>query len=349
MQVEANLQFIHPQTQLSWYDRKGMAGHADEAETGEPFVIEILHLSRRYGSVQALRDVTLRAEKGSILGLLGQNGAGKTTLLNILTGYLAPTEGRVLVDGHDPLLEPEEARRHLGYLPENPPLYDEMTVREYLHFAAELKGVQRAAIRPHIEEVMELTGLAHMQNRLIGHLSKGYRQRTGMAQALCGDPDVLVLDEPTVGLDPKQITEIRSLIQTLGKGRTIIFSSHILSEVQQLCDHVVILDRGEVRLDTDLSRMKSSEEITLLCTMDAPQSKGISSLRELDGVRSVSVQPSANAQQTTVLITFFKTEEPEKRLFHLLCSHQIPILHLSRSENSLEQVFLGAITGKENH
>lgn len=311
-------------------------------------MIEIQHLSRRYGSVQALRDVSLRVEKGSILGLLGQNGAGKTTLLNILTGYLAPTEGKVLVDGCDPLLEPEEARRHLGYLPENPPLYDEMTVREYLGFAAELKGVERQGIRPHVEEIMQLTGLSHMSRRLIGHLSKGYRQRTGMAQALCGDPDVLVLDEPTVGLDPRQIIEIRNLIRSLGKGRTIVFSSHILSEVQQLCDHVVILHDGEVKLDTERSRVQSPDEITLLCTMAAPEHSVISRLQAMEGVQSVRVQPSSMGGQTTALITFCRVEEPERRLFALLSSLHIPILHLSRSEDSLEQVFLNAITGKEN-
>lgn len=311
-------------------------------------MIDIQHLSRRYGSVQALHDVSLRVEKGSILGLLGQNGAGKTTLLNILTGYLAPTEGQVLVDGHDPLLEAEEARRYLGYLPENPPLYDEMTVREYLGFAAELKGVERKAIRAHVEEIMELTGLSHMSRRLIGHLSKGYRQRTGMAQALCGDPDVLVLDEPTVGLDPKQIIEIRSLIRSLGQGRTIVFSSHILSEVQQLCDHVVILDRGEVRLDAERNTVENPDEITLLCTMDASESRVVKRIREMEGVRSVRLQPPSRTDQTTALITFFRVEEPEKRLFQLLCSMNIPILHLSRSEDSLEQVFLSAITGKEN-
>ena len=165
-------------------------------------MIDIQNVSRRYGSVWALKNVNLRVEKGSVLGLLGQNGAGKTTLLNILTGYLAPTEGRALIGGFDTLLEPAEARRHLGYLPEQPPLYDEMTVREYLRFAAELRGVEKRAVPAHVDEVMELTGLSDMRSRMIGHLSKGYRQRTGMAQALCGDPEVLVLDEPTVGLDP---------------------------------------------------------------------------------------------------------------------------------------------------
>ena len=176
-------------------------------------MIDIQHVTKRYGSLYALRDVSLHVEKGSVLGLLGQNGAGKTTLINILTGYLAPTEGRALLAGHDALLEPEEARKHLGYLPEMPPLYDEMTVREYLRFAARLKGVEGRAVPAHVDEIMALCGLTQMQRRLLSHLSKGYRQRAGLAQALCGDPEILVLDEPTVGLDPKQITEIRALIR----------------------------------------------------------------------------------------------------------------------------------------
>ena len=170
-------------------------------------MIDIQHVTKRYGALYALRDVSLHVEKGSVLGLLGQNGAGKTTLINILTGYLAPTEGRALLAGHDALLEPEEARKHLGYLPEVPPLYDEMTVREYLRFAARLKGVESRAVPAHVDEIMELCGLTQMQRRLLSHLSKGYRQRAGLAQALCGDPEILVLDEPTVGLDPKQITK----------------------------------------------------------------------------------------------------------------------------------------------
>ena len=307
-------------------------------------MIEIQDVSRRYGSVQALSHVNLRVEKGSILGLLGQNGAGKTTLLNILTGYLAPTEGRALIDGHDPLLEPEEAKRCLGYLPEQPPLYDEMTVREYLVFCAQLKGVEKRSVAPHVDEVMELTGLTSMRSRMIGHLSKGYRQRAGMAQALCGDPDVLVLDEPTVGLDPKQITEIRSLIRSLGKGRTIVFSSHILTEVQQLCDHVVILDGGEVKLDMDLQPQHNGDEITLMCTVGAAEGRIVSRVRELDGVRSVTVQPAAQADQTSMLITFHGQGEPERRLFGLMSGLGIPILHLSRCEDSLEQVFLNAIS-----
>ncbi|MEG2206545.1 MAG: ABC transporter ATP-binding protein [Clostridia bacterium] len=307
-------------------------------------MISIRKVSKRYGSVQALRDVSLSVEQGGVLGLLGQNGAGKTTLINILTGYLAPTSGEVLLDGYDPLLEPVQAKRHLGYLPEQPPLYDEMTVREYLAFAARLKGVKPRGIPAHIDEVMSLCGLTEMRNRLLAHLSKGYRQRAGMAQALCGDPSVLVLDEPTVGLDPKQVTEIRALIRKLGKGRTILFSSHILSEVQQLCNHVVILHNGAVKLDTPIGDMSDPQEVTLLCTMAAAEGSIVSKLRELEGVRRVTVQPAAAPDRTTALITFYQQAEPERRLFTLLSGLSIPILHLSRCEDSLEQVFLRAIT-----
>lgn len=309
----------------------------------EETLIELQNVSRRYGSVQALKNVSLKVEKGSVLGLLGQNGAGKTTLLNILTGYLAPTEGRALIGGFDALMEPAEARRHLGYLPEQPPLYDEMTVREYLRFAAELRGVEKRAIPAHVDEVMELTGLADMRSRMLGHLSKGYRQRAGMAQALCGDPEVLVLDEPTVGLDPKQITEIRALIRKLSYGRTIVFSSHILSEVQQLCSHVVILDHGEVKLDAPMAHVHDPDEVTLLCTLGAPEGRILSRLRELDGVKRLNVQLSAQPDQTTVLLTFHKQQEPERRLFSLMASMNVPILHLSRSEDNLEQIFLKVI------
>ena len=308
-------------------------------------MIEIRNLTRRYGSVQALSHVNLRVEEGCILGLLGQNGAGKTTLLNILTGYLAPTEGQVLLDGYDPLLEPAMAKRRLGYLPEQPPLYDEMTVQEYLRFAAELKGVESRGIAAHVDEVMALTGLTAMRRRLIGHLSKGYRQRAGMAQALCGDPDILVLDEPTVGLDPKQVTEMRALIRKLGQGRTIVFSSHILSEVQQLCDHVVILDHGEVKLEQQVKAIGSQEEVTLRCIMAAQESRVLEKLRSLEDVWRVEKQPHARPEETAALITFRHVNEPERRLFDLMSSMNIPILHLSRCEDSLEQVFLSVISG----
>lgn len=311
-------------------------------------MIRLEQVTKRYGSVQALKGVSLEVKKGEVLGLLGQNGAGKTTLLNILTGYLAPTGGRALIDGYDCLLEAREAKQRLGYLPEHPPLYDEMTVREYLFFAAELKGVMRRAIPAHVDEVMELTGLTDMRNRLLGHLSKGYRQRAGFAQAICGDPDVLVLDEPTVGLDPKQITEIRELIRSLAKGRTILFSSHILSEVQQLCSHVVILQNGLVRLDSPMDMLGRGSETILRLRAGASEKQLLPKLRQLDGVYSAEPQPTTRQEECECLLTFRDTEEPERRLFALLSHLGAPILHLSRQGGSLENIFLETISGDEH-
>lgn len=308
-------------------------------------MIRLEQVTKRYGSVQALKGVSLEVKKGEVLGLLGQNGAGKTTLLNILTGYLAPTGGRALIGGYDPLLESREAKRRLGYLPEHPPLYDEMTVREYLSFAAELKGVVRRAIPAHVDEVMALTGLSDMQNRLLSHLSKGYRQRAGFAQAMCGDPEVLVLDEPTVGLDPKQITEIRQLIQSLAKGRTIVFSSHILSEVQQLCTHVVILHDGLVRVDSPMATLGQGSETTLRLCAAADETRLLTAVKQLDGVCRIEAQPTAREGAAELLITFREVQEPERRLSALLSHLGAPILHLSRQGGSLEQIFLDAISG----
>ena len=307
-------------------------------------MIEVQNVSKRYGSVEALRNVTLKAPQNWVLGLLGQNGAGKTTLLNIITGYLAPTSGRALIDGNDPLLEPEKAKRDLGYLPEHPPLYDEMTVEEYLGFVAALKQVKGRGIPAHVREIMQKTGLMEMRERLLGHLSKGYRQRVGLAQALCGDPDVLVLDEPTVGLDPKQITEIRALIRRLSAGRTIVFSSHNLAEVRQLCDRVVILHHGEVKLDAAIGDVGENDTVTLLCTVQGSEKRLVASMSHLDGVRAVNVQPGSGEDEVSLSLLFDKTAMPEKQVFTLCSAMSAPILRLARCEDDLEQVFLKAIS-----
>ncbi len=307
-------------------------------------MIEVQGVSKRYGGVEALKNVTLTAPRGKVLGLLGQNGAGKTTLLNIITGYLAPTSGRVLIDGHDPLLEPEPAKRELGYLPEHPPLYDEMTVEEYLRFVAALRLVENGAVSAHVREIMLKTGLIEMRERMLGHLSKGYRQRVGVAQALCGDPETLVLDEPTSGLDPKQITEIRALIRKLSPGKTILFSSHNLGEVRQLCDHVVILHHGEVRLDAPIGDMGQSDTVTVLCTVQGSEKRLVSAMNHLDGVRSVSVKPDSNGEEVSLALSFDKNAMPEKQVFTLCSALSAPILRMARCEDDLEQVFLRAIS-----
>ncbi|MCL1854569.1 MAG: ABC transporter ATP-binding protein [Clostridia bacterium] len=307
-------------------------------------MIEAQGVSKRYGAVWALNDVSLRAPEGSVVGLLGQNGAGKTTLLRIMTGYLAATSGQVLIGGADPLLSPMEAKSRLGYMPEHPPLYDEMTVWEYLCFVSRLKGVCPGAVRDHVRELMELTGLADRRDRLLGHLSKGYRQRAGLAQALSGDPEVLILDEPTSGLDPKQITEIRRLMKELSNRRTILFSSHMLSEVQQLCDHVVILNRGRVKLDMSLGRLASVGDAVLLCWIRGRGEELLSALRRMAGIREVRIEPAPGPEITSVTLAFHGAERPEEALFALLSGLAMPILRLQRQESSLEQVFLDAIS-----
>jgi ABC-2 type transport system ATP-binding protein len=228
-------------------------------------MIEVANLTKRYGELVAVRGVSFTAAPGQILGFLGPNGAGKTTTMRIITGFMPATTGTVRVDGFDVFEQSSEVRRRIGYLPENPPLYNDMAVEPYLRFVAKLKGMSRSDIASAIEHVIETCGLTGVRERLLGHLSKGFRQRVGLAQALIHDPPVLVLDEPTIGLDPRQIIEIRSLIKGLGTGkRTVVLSTHILPEVSQVCDKVVIINEGHVVVEdslANLTRTRSLEEV----------------------------------------------------------------------------------------
>mgnify|MGYP000823279205 CR=1 FL=1 len=237
-------------------------------------MIEVSNLTKKYGDHIAVDHLSFRVEKGQIYGFLGPNGAGKSTTMNIITGYLAATEGTVTIDGKDVQKDPEEAKRAIGYLPELPPLYVDMTVREYLDFVAELKKVPKKERKQQIDEVMEMTQITDMQQRLIRNLSKGYRQRVGLAQAILGYPEVIILDEPTVGLDPKQIIEIRDLIRKLGENHTVILSSHILSEIRAVCDRVLIIRKGRfVVCDTpeDLEEKLSAGGSLELTAKAAPE------------------------------------------------------------------------------
>ena len=231
-------------------------------------MIEINHLVKKYGSHVAVNDLSLTVEPGKIYGFLGPNGAGKSTTMNIITGYLGATSGEVKINGYDIFTQPEEAKKCVGYLPEIPPLYMDMTVKEYLYFVAELKKLDKSLRSKYVEEAMETTGITMQKERLIRNLSKGYRQRVGFAQAVLGYPEIIILDEPTVGLDPKQIIEIRDLIKELGKNHTVILSSHILSEISAVCDHIFIISKGKLvasdSTENLMKQMAGAQEIELL-------------------------------------------------------------------------------------
>jgi len=307
-------------------------------------VIEVEHLTKRYGPVTAVHDISFQVRKGEILGFLGPNGAGKTTTMRVLTGYMPATEGRVRVAGHDVFDQPIEAKRRIGYLPETPPLYPDMTVREYLQFVAKIKGVASADRKSRVEQVMARTWVSDMANRACGKLSKGYKQRVGLAQALIHNPEVLILDEPTAGLDPKQIRETRRLIKELAGNHTIILSTHILPEVSQTCDRVVIINKGRmVAEDTpeNLTRRLSGSE-TIFVQVDTTEAAAVEPLlAAVPGV--VRVAPSDEGPGG------FEVESAQGRdvrrdLARALVLGGHGLLELRPLRVSLEEIFLSLIT-----
>lgn len=303
-------------------------------------------LSKKYGSHWAVKDVSFTLPQGKIIGLLGQNGAGKTTILNMITGYIGPTQGSISIAGVDLFKNPRQAKRHVGYLPEQPPLYEEMTVKDYLYFCCSIKEVEKKAISAHVQEIAITTGIEDVMGRLIAHLSKGYRQRVGFAQALCGAPQVLILDEPTVGLDPKQLAQIRGLIKSLGKKHTVLFSSHILQEVQTLCEEVLILHKGQLIkkvIPSDIDHSKNKIILLQLSAAIAPD-RLLPALQSLSAVQRVFPGHSCNANVTTVTLECKAENEPQRQLFTLLSGLNAPILHLIPQEDSLEEVFLRVVS-----
>lgn len=312
-------------------------------------MIELKAVTKRYGAVEAIHDISFTAPRGQIVGLLGQNGAGKTTTLNILTGYMPPTSGQVLVDGLDMLTHSRECKHAIGYLPEKPPLYDEMTVRAYLRFVCALKEVARKSIPAHVDEIMEVCGLTEVAGRVIGHLSKGYRQRVGVAQALCGDPPVLVLDEPTVGLDPRQVVEIRALMRQLGRNHTVIFSSHLLSEIQQLCQRAVILHRGKLIREADMGELTdTSEALRLRASIRGRQQALLPALLSLPCVRRVKPLKQQLPGVTEVSIECERNATPDAQtaIFRLLCAMDAPLMQLVTERDTLEDAFLRATSAE---
>lgn len=304
-------------------------------------MIEVKNLVKKYGNHTAVDHLNFTIEEGHVYGFLGPNGAGKSTTMNIMTGYLGATEGEVLINGHDILKEPEEAKKQIGYLPELPPLYMEMTVREYLEFVAELKGIAKNKREESINEVEKMVKIWEVENRLIRNLSKGYRQRVGLAQAVLGFPKIIILDEPSVGLDPKQIIEIRELIRQLAKKHTVILSSHILAEVREVCDYILIISKGKlVASDTpeNLERNLGDSDLIEIETKASPDEvRRI--LETVDGIRSISTKHLENGI-TWAQVQEKKNTDIREKVFQAFAQNQQPLLKLNPLQVSLEDVFM---------
>ena len=304
-------------------------------------MIEVKNLVKRYGNHVAVDHLNFRIEKGHIYGLLGPNGAGKSTTMNIMTGYLGATEGEVLINGHDILKEPEEAKKCVGYLPEIPPLYMDMTVQEQLMFAAELKKVKKQERKEEVKKIMKMVKVYEVKDRLIKNLSKGYRQRVGMAQAVIGFPEIIILDEPTVGLDPKQIIEIRELIRQLAKEHTVILSSHILAEIREVCDYIIIIAKGKlVANDTpeNLELQFAGDEPTQIETRLLPE-KTEEILSKIPGITKVTYLPS-DPGITKAKIETEQDIDLREEIFHAFAREDCALLSMQRESNTLEDIFL---------
>ena len=310
-------------------------------------MIEVKDLVKKYGSHLAVDHLSFTLESGKIYGFLGPNGAGKSTTMNIMTGYLGATQGSVLINGHDILKEPEEAKKHIGYLPELPPLYMDMTVQEYLEFAAELKKLPKEKRESDISEVMKLTRLQDVSGRLIKNLSKGYKQRVGLAQAILGFPEIIILDEPTVGLDPKQIIEIRELIRTLSKKHTVILSSHILAEVREVCDYILIISKGKlVASDTpeNLELLRNGASSLELEVKAAPETAR-AILSTIDDINTMEMHIE-NENLTRVKLETKNGADIREAVFYAFAEEKCPLLEMKTAKASLEDIFM-ELTQKE--
>ena len=303
-------------------------------------MIEVKHLTKRYGKLTAIEDISFTVDTGEVLGFLGPNGAGKSTTMNIITGYISSNEGTVTIDGSEILEEPKKTKQKIGYLPENPPLYTDMTVRKYLEFMFDLKRV-RLPKAEHVDEVMRLVGLSKHGKRLIKNLSKGYKQRVGFAQALLGDPQVIVLDEPTVGLDPQQIIEIRKLIKSLGKKHTVIFSSHVLSEISETCDRIIIIYGGKIIADAKADSLYEAlgSDRRLSLTVEGNAGEISSELNKIPEVLRVKrVESDKKVSRFTI---DYKAEADVRRsVFNAMARINCPIIEMRSGDESLEDMYL---------
>lgn len=305
-------------------------------------MIEVRNLTKRYGEKLVVDNASFTVNAGEIVGFLGRNGAGKTTTMNMITGYISSTSGTALVDGHDILKEPAEVKKRIGYLPEQPPLYMDMTVNEYLAFAADIKKVPHKNRKEHLDRIKELVRITDVGARIIGNLSKGYKQRVGLAEALVGNPPVLILDEPTVGLDPTQIIEIRHLIKGLGKEHTIILSSHILPEVADVCERVIIIDHGRIVAQDSLAALQQGlgETAKLTVRIAGPEAATARTLRAIEGVINVDNLGVRESNSYDFLITANKEIDVRRAIFNIMGKSGTPILLMRYLDYTLEDIFL---------
>ncbi len=310
-------------------------------------MIEVKNIVKKYGDKYAVNDVSFKVESGEIVGFLGPNGAGKSTTMNILTGYLSANSGTAVIDGVDILENPTEAKKLIGFLPEQPPLYMDMTVKEYLNFVYDLKECKLPR-REHLQEICQLIKIEDVYNRMIKNLSKGYRQRVGFAQALVGNPPVLILDEPTVGLDPRQIIEIRNLIHRLGKKHTVILSTHILQEVQSVCDRIIVINKGQLIADgnADTLTYKTAGNRKLVARINGAKTEVKKAIRALDGVLFVDDMGQKERGTYDFLIESQPSVDIRKPLFRMLAEHGWVLMGLKSMDMSLEDVFVNLIANE---
>ena len=309
-------------------------------------MIQVENITKKYGSFTAVNDISFEIDEGEIVGFLGPNGAGKSTTMNMITGFIEPTKGRIIVDGYDISQKPKKAKKQIGYMPEGVPLYSDLTVKEFVTYMAELKGCNSKTKKEKVQKVLEETGLTEVQNKLTKNLSRGYKQRVSMAGALVGDPKVIILDEPTVGLDPKQVTEIRTLIKELGKTHTVILSSHILSEVSQICNRVIIINKGKiVAIDTPENlENKVVENNSIYVTVEDPDNKMDGIKDKLENIKKIKLIAENEDKTKKYMITGEKDVDLRKNVFETFAKEGITIFEMKKVDATLEDAFMKLIS-----
>lgn len=312
-------------------------------------MIQVENITKRYGSFTAVNKINFEIEEGEIVGFLGPNGAGKSTTMNMITGFIEPTSGRIIVDGYDISKKPRRAKRQIGYMPEGVPLYSDLTVKEFVTYMAELKGVARKEKKEKVQKAIQDTGLTEVQNKLTRNLSRGYKQRVSMAGALVSNPKVIILDEPTVGLDPKQVTEIRALIKELGKEHTVILSSHILSEVSQICNRVIIINKGQiVAIDTPENlEKKVVKDNSVYVTVEDPDNKMDTINDKLENVKEIKLIVENEDKTKQYMITATEDVDLRKNIFEIFAKEGITIFEMKKSDATLEEAFMQLIESQE--